>query len=476
MGLLANLVIAILVICFLILVAFFGRLPALRNTPIAWLHRLIWVKIPRAVWAVDQRLTGGRFTSSVARFFTFMLYDKHPTVLVFFLLLLSVSEVLFLPGAWPRLSALNQVVGVVSIVLPYWFLYKAAFSDPGVVSAHNHARHMSHYPYDFTLFHPGQVCKTCLLLKPARSKHCSVCKRCVGRMDHHCVFINNCVGYGNQHYFLLLLLTTAWLITYAAALGWTLVRDAAIAKTRIAEGGFALWKPRGMAWDHYFLLLMLGVQDDIGIGSVTLLTTMTNPMVWALLGYQLYLIWCGTTTNESMKWSDWKVEMDEGCAFKRALDPPSPLTRSRDFSVEPAWTRWPVEALQVLVRTEDGQPPHRDSPYGHGDWERVWSLRDVENLYDIGFWDNLIDIIVKDYSFRAEGKGPRDVETGGDDDDGSGEGDIEAYGGSRGAGRLGRNGSSSGGPKDLRRAHKERARRSKKPSMSTVSGIVNAAT
>ncbi|KAH7029506.1 DHHC palmitoyltransferase-domain-containing protein [Microdochium trichocladiopsis] len=473
MGLLANLVIAILVVAFLILIAFFGRLPALRHTPVAWLHRLIWIRIPRAVLAADQRLTSGRLTSSISRFFTYMLYDKHPTILVFFLLLLTVGEILYLPGAWPRLSRFNQVFGFISIVLPYWFLYKAAYTDPGIISSANHARYMSHYPYDFTLFHPGQVCKTCLLLKPARSKHCSVCKRCVARMDHHCVFINNCVGYANQHYFLLLLLTTAWLTTYGAVLGFNLVRDSAIAKT--GNDNFALFKRASMPWQHYFLLLMIGIQADVGVGSVTLLTTMTTPMVWALLGYHVYLIWCGTTTNESMKWSDWKIEMDEGCAFKRSLHPPPPLERHRDHAVEPAWTRWPVEAMQILVRTEDGHPPHKESPYGFGEWERVWSLREVENLYDIGFWDNLTDIMIKEYSFRAEGRGGlRD-----DDEFAGNEDDVEAYG-SRERLRGGSGGSGASGSRDVtrdvRRAHKERARRSKKPNIPTVSGIVNAAT
>lgn len=389
-----------------------------------------------------------------------MFYDKHPTILVFFILLLTIGEILYLPGAWPRLSLFNQVFGFVSIVLPYYYLYKAAYTDPGFITPQTHARDMSHYPYDFTLFHPGQVCKTCLLLKPARSKHCSVCKRCVSRMDHHCVFINNCVGYNNTHYFLLLLLSTAWLTLYGAILGFGLVRNAAAARVHNGDA-FRLWKPSGMSWQHYFLVLMVGIQDDVGIGSVTLLTTMTTPLVWGLLGYHLYLIYCGTTTNETMKWSDWGIEMDEGCAFKRSLNPPPPLERDRDFAVEPAWTRWPVEAVQMLVRTDDGHPPHRDSPYGFGEWERVWRLREVENLYDIGFWDNLVDVFVKDHSFRAEAKGV-------DEDD------IEAYG-SRAQRPRGGGGARSE-DKDVRRAHKERARRSKKPNIPTVAGFVNAAT
>lgn len=99
----------------------------------------------------------------------------------------------------------------ISVLTVWIFLYGCAvlsffilfFSDPGVVTEKNLKYMEDLYPYDHVLYHPSKICSTCHYPKPARSKHCSTCNRCVYRFDHHCLWVHNDIGLLNYNYFLL---------------------------------------------------------------------------------------------------------------------------------------------------------------------------------------------------------------------------------------------------------------------------------
>ncbi|KAF2837661.1 zf-DHHC-domain-containing protein [Patellaria atrata CBS 101060] len=425
MGPLRSIALVVLLISFLTFVAFFGRLPGLRNTPIGFLHRAIWIYIPNTLRHVDLLVTGGRFSRSALRLFNYLLYDKHPVVLIFFLGLISASAALIVPRTWSKISSIHHVVIPVILPLPYLFTYlatSARFSP--YITRDNHARHMSYYPYDRILYHPGHMCRTCLFLKPARSKHCSMCKTCVARNDHHCIWVNNCLGRNNYRWFLLLLLSTSMLLAYGAYLAYIVLTPLVEEQKRvwpeahyrspILPAGLSFYAARihaiQDAFFHFTDTLITAVAvGGVRIAAVGLLAFMTAPLPAALLGYHIYLIWAGMTTNESAKWSDWRQDMYDGRVFLGKQLPWTDITtmgsrawKTRDSMLDPPTeppTDWPVRPSQILVQTRDGKPPHDPLPESlvgvvdPASWKRCWRLTEVENIYDLGFWDNLVEVL-----------------------------------------------------------------------------------
>lgn len=63
-----------------------------------------------------------------------------------------------------------------------------------------------------------KLCRRCRAFKPQRAHHCSICRRCIIKMDHHCPWVNNCVGVGNHKFFLLFVFYTFLSCTYAIIL------------------------------------------------------------------------------------------------------------------------------------------------------------------------------------------------------------------------------------------------------------------
>ncbi|XBI71731.1 probable protein S-acyltransferase 23 isoform X1 [Triticum dicoccoides] len=66
----------------------------------------------------------------------------------------------------------------------------------------------------------SQLCPTCKIVRPVRSKHCPICKQCVEQFDHHCPWISNCVGKRNKWDFLVFLCMGIATTLLGAAVGF----------------------------------------------------------------------------------------------------------------------------------------------------------------------------------------------------------------------------------------------------------------
>ena len=49
----------------------------------------------------------------------------------------------------------------------------------------------------------GPQCDKCQAWKPMRAHHCSICNKCVLKMDHHCPWVGTCIAYHNYKAFIL---------------------------------------------------------------------------------------------------------------------------------------------------------------------------------------------------------------------------------------------------------------------------------
>ena len=112
------------------------------------------------------------------------------------------------------------------------------------------------------------LCHTCRIVKPLRSKHCTVAKRCVPMFDHYCPYINNTIGGGNYFWFI------AFIFTGMLGVGTTF--------------GVSL---QYLAVHSY--TSVLGWAMSLFWGMTTLMAIMMNR-------YHAYLIVANLTTNEDI--------------------------------------------------------------------------------------------------------------------------------------------------------------------------------
>mmetsp|Transcript_68796 Transcript_68796/g.174819 ORF Transcript_68796/g.174819 Transcript_68796/m.174819 type:complete len:311 (-) Transcript_68796:71-1003(-) len=97
-------------------------------------------------------------------------------------------------------------------LLAAWSYTRSSLTDPGLVPDEwlNFVREMDTLGQERSSSHHGwhtrgaTLCNHCQHKRPERAHHCSICGRCVMRMDHHCPWIGNCVGFKNHKYFILM--------------------------------------------------------------------------------------------------------------------------------------------------------------------------------------------------------------------------------------------------------------------------------
>lgn len=238
---------------------------------------------------------------------------------ILFSILLTTALIIFFTHGWPLLP--NAYVPSYhlyfippAIALLIGSFLATSFTDPGIITAHNVNQALRTYEYDYVLFFPKD-CSTCVLPKPARSKHCSLCGHCISRLDHHCVWVNNCIGQRNHRYFLLFISSLVLVCAYGAYLTYGifqhLIDDRALLGLWVLDGETRV--QRRITYYEAFVHLL---HTNALLGGLGLFAAIVSVVVGCFTLYQFYAVCSGPTANEACKWDDIREAMDEGRLYR----------------------------------------------------------------------------------------------------------------------------------------------------------------
>ncbi|KAH7667922.1 Protein S-acyltransferase protein [Dioscorea alata] len=135
-----------------------------------------------------------------------------PVVIVFFIMIYFYYATVF--ETIDNWLGLNSIVGFLNAVLfslltmmTILTYIMAIMSDPGTVPLRYRDLENPDIPlHEVKKNGELRFCMKCSCYRPPRAHHCSICDKCILKMDHHCIWVSNCVGHQNYKIFILVVM------------------------------------------------------------------------------------------------------------------------------------------------------------------------------------------------------------------------------------------------------------------------------